>query len=156
MRGQVTRWLSETSYTTSIGPTMSVVPAELLSGTRNPGIGMLRAGPPGVDDHVVGDASVDGVVQGEADDTVIVRVERPGWVFAQHGAEGIDERLPEAGPVAARPGRQRDGQPGRARIDGCRLHRKPIVERLPPLLALTGPGDPGRELRGGPGRVRLG
>ena len=31
MRGQVTRWLSETSYTTSIGPTMSVVPAEPLS-----------------------------------------------------------------------------------------------------------------------------
>ena len=45
------------------------------------------------------------MVQGEADDAVIVRVERPGWVFAQHGAEDIDERLPEAGPVAARPGR---------------------------------------------------
>jgi hypothetical protein len=47
-----------------------------------------------------------------ADDTVIVRVERPGGVFAQHGAEGIDERLPQAGPVAARPGRHRNFQPG--------------------------------------------
>jgi hypothetical protein len=42
----------------------------------------LPAGPPGVDDHVVGDAGVDGVMQAEADDTVIVRVERPGRVFA--------------------------------------------------------------------------
>ena len=82
----------------------------------------------------MGDAGVDGVMQAEADDTVIVRVERPGGVFAQHRAEGIDERLPEAGPVAARPGRQRDFQPDRARIDGGRLHRKPIVEILFPLL----------------------
>src|SRR5260370_18571680 len=80
---------------------------------------------------------------------VIVRVERPGGVIAQHGAEGIDERLPEAGPVAARPGRQRDFQPDRARTDGSRLHPKPIVELLFPLLALLGPGHPGRELRGG-------
>jgi hypothetical protein len=56
--------------------------------------GLATGGPPGVDDHVVGDAGVDGVMQAEADDTVIVRVERPGGVFAQHGTEGIDERLP--------------------------------------------------------------
>ena len=77
-----------------------------------------------------------GVMQAEADDTVIVRVEGLGGVFAQHRAEGIDERLPEAGPVAARPGRQRDGQPGRTRIDGGRLRREPIVELLFPLRAL--------------------
>ena len=96
------------------------------------------------------------VMQAEADNTVIVRVERPGGVFAQHGAEGIDERLPEDGPVAARPGRQRDFQPDRARIDGGSPHRKPIVELLFPLSALIGPSHPGRELRGGRGRVRLG
>src|SRR6266581_4039160 len=95
-------------------------------------------------------------MQAEADETVIVRVERPGGVFAQHGAEGIDERLPEAGPVAAWPGRQRDFQPDRAWIDGGRLHRKPIVELLFPLSALIGPSHPGRELRGDLGRVRLG
>src|ERR1700733_10025125 len=88
--------------------------------------GQLQAGPPGVDDHVVGDGGVDAVMQAEADDTVIVRVERPGRVFAQHGAEGIDEPLREAGPVAARPGRQRDVQRSRARSDDGRLHRKPI------------------------------
>jgi hypothetical protein len=44
--------------------------------------GWLQAGPPGVDDHVVGDAGVDGVMQAEADDPVIVGVKRPGGVFA--------------------------------------------------------------------------
>ncbi len=44
----------------------------------------------------------------------------------------------------------------RAWIDGGCLHRKPIVELLLPLLALIGPSHPGRELRGGLGRVRLG
>ena len=38
----------------------------------------------------------------------------------------------------------------------ARMYRKPTVERLLPLFALIGPGDPGRELRGGPGRIRLG
>ena len=33
--------------------------------------GWLQAGPPGVDDYVVGDAGVDGVMQAEADDNVI-------------------------------------------------------------------------------------
>jgi hypothetical protein len=56
----------------------------------------------------------------------------------------------------ARPGRQRDGQPGRARIDGGRPRGKPVVERLFPLLALIGARHPGRELRGGRGGVRLG
>ena len=88
-------------------------------------------------------------MQAEADDTVVVRMERRGVAFIQHGAEGIDERLPEAGPVAARPGRQRDFQPDRARIDGGSLHRKPIVELLLPLSALIGPSHAGRELRGG-------
>src|SRR5690348_5757426 len=103
--------------------------------------GYLWAGPPGADDHVVGDADVDGVMQAEADDTVVVRVERPGRVFAQHRAEGIDERLPEAGPVPAWPGRQRDCQPGRAWIDGGRLHCQLIVEE-----SVTGMVRP----RGGP------
>jgi hypothetical protein len=31
------------------------------------------------------------------------RASAPGGVFAQHGAEGIDKRFPEADPVAARP-----------------------------------------------------
>ncbi len=44
-------------------------------------------------------------MQAEADDTVIVRVERPGGVFAQHGAEGIDERLPAEGPAGWLPNR---------------------------------------------------
>ena len=44
----------------------------------------------------MGDADVDGVMLAEADDPVIVRLERPGGVFAQYGAEGIDERFPEA------------------------------------------------------------
>ena len=99
---------------------------------------------------------VDGVMQGEADDTVIVRVERPVGVFAEHGSERVDERLPEAGPVTARPGRQRDCQPDRARIDGGRPRRKPIVEPLLPVSALIRPCHPGRELRGGPGHVRPG
>src|SRR5215467_4186800 len=64
-------------------------------------------------------------MQAEADDTVIVGVEWPGGVFAEHRAEGIDERFPEAGPVAARPGGQRDGQPGRARAEDGRLRRLP-------------------------------
>ena len=116
----------------------------------------LQAGPPGVDDHVVGEAGVDGVMQAEADDAVIVRVERLGGVFAEHGAEGIDERLPETGPVAARPGRQRDVQPDRARIDRGRPHREPIMELLFPLPAHIGPSHPDRELRAGPGRGWLG
>src|SRR5262249_34808240 len=95
-------------------------------------------------------------MQAEADNTVIVWVERPGRVFAQHGAEGIDEWFPEAGPVAARPGRQRDWQPGWAGLVGGRLPRKPVVECLFPLLALIGPSHPGRELRGARGGVRLG
>jgi len=53
--------------------------SSLAAATRR---GWLQAGPPGVDDYVVGDAGVDGVMQAEADDTVIVRVERPGGVFA--------------------------------------------------------------------------
>ena len=105
--------------------------------------GWLQAGPPGFDDHVVGYARVDGVVQAEADDTVIVRVERADGVFTQHGAEGIDERLPEVGPVAARPGPQRDCQAGRARVDGGRLRRKPVVELLFPPFAFIGPSRPG-------------
>jgi hypothetical protein len=44
--------------------------------------GWLQAGPPDVDDHVVADARADGVMQAETDDTVIVRVERPGGIFA--------------------------------------------------------------------------
>src|SRR5947208_8929288 len=102
--------------------------------------GWLQAGPPGVDDHVVDEAGVDGVMQAEADDTVVVRVARRGGVCAQYGPERIDERLPEVGPVAARPGRQRDFQPDRTRIDGGRLRRKPIVELLSPRSALMGPG----------------
>jgi hypothetical protein len=70
------------------------------------------------------------VMQREADDAVVVGVEGPNGVFAWHRAEGVDERLPEAGPVAARPGRQCDCQPGRARIDGGRPNRKPAVELL--------------------------
>jgi hypothetical protein len=105
--------------------------------------GWLQAGPPGFDDHVVGYARVDGVMQAEADDTVIVRVERADGVLTQHGAEGIDERLPEAGPVAARPGPQRDCQAGRARVDGGRPRRKPVVELLFPPFAFIGPSHPG-------------
>jgi hypothetical protein len=138
----------------AIGPVYQFRHARLQDRLAEPG--PLQSGPPGIDDHVVGDAGVDGVMQPEADDAVIVRVERPGGVFAQHGAEGIDERLPEANPVAARPGRQRDVQPDRARIDGGRLRRKPIVEFLFPPSPFIGPSHPGRELRGGPGRVRQG
>ena len=37
MRGKATCWLSETSYTTWLGPTMSAEPAEPPAGTHNPG-----------------------------------------------------------------------------------------------------------------------
>ena len=76
----------------------------------------------------MGDRGVDAVMQAEADDPVTAGVGRPGRIFAQHGAEGIDERRAEAGPVAARPGGQRDVQPGRARIDDGRLHHEPVVQ----------------------------
>jgi hypothetical protein len=56
-----------------------------------------------VDEHVVGDAGADGVIQAEADDTVIVRVERPG------GAALI-------GP--SHPGRELRGGTSRARLAG--------------------------------------
>jgi len=46
--------------------------------------------------------------------------------------------------------------PAGPRTEGGRLPREPIVERLFPLLALTGPGHLGRELRAGSGRARLG
>ena len=39
MRGKATCWLSETSYTTWLGPTMSMEPAEPPAGTHRPRIG---------------------------------------------------------------------------------------------------------------------
>ena len=45
---------------------------------RRKAAGQLEASPPGVDDHIVGDAAAGGVMQSKADDTVIVRAERPG------------------------------------------------------------------------------
>jgi hypothetical protein len=68
----------------------------------------LQVLPPCVDDHVIADAGVDVMVQAEVEDPVVMGVERPAWVFAQDGAQGVDERLPEAGPVPARPCRYRD------------------------------------------------
>jgi hypothetical protein len=47
----------------------------------------------------VGDGGVGGVVQGEADDAVIARVERPGGVFAQQRFEGIDQWLQRLGQL---------------------------------------------------------
>ena len=74
------------------------------------------------------DTGVDGVMQGEADDSVIVRVERPGGVFAQHRPEGVDERLPEIGPpaMASTCARKRAsftwlGCPARSQLASCGL-----------------------------------
>ena len=88
-------------------------------------------------------------MQAEADDTVIVRVERPGGVFAQHGSKASMigfQGWPSCGPARS----SARFQPGRARIDRGRLHRKPIVELLFPLLSLIGASHPDRELRVAP------
>jgi hypothetical protein len=82
----------------------------------------------------MGDADVDVVVQADADYAVIVRVERPGRIVAQHGAERIDKRFPEVSPVTARPGRHGDAHADRAGLAGGCLQRKPVVRPLPPAL----------------------
>src|SRR5437773_8995598 len=81
--------------------------------------GWLQAGPPGVDDHVVDEAGVDGVMQAEGDDTVVVRVARRGGGCAPHGPERIGERLPGGWPGAGRAGR-----PGR---EGPRLDSRHVT-----------------------------
>ena len=109
--------------------------------------GQLQACPPGVDDHVVGDAGVDGVMQAR----LTIRSSR-GWnggeILAQHGAEGIDERLPEAGPVgpgrtsarcSARPGPDRWGPPAPQAGRGAAASI-PCVHRIQPYGPRTAGG----------------
>jgi hypothetical protein len=52
----------------------------------------------------VAQALVGVVVQAEADDAVITGAQRPGKVFALHGAERAEERFPQVSPAPARAG----------------------------------------------------
>jgi hypothetical protein len=54
-------------------------------------------------------SSIDVVVQTETGYAVIVGMEGPFEIFAENRAEGVDEWLPDIGPVPARLGRNTDG-----------------------------------------------
>ena len=96
------------------------------------------------------------VMQAEATDAVIMRVERARGVFAQHGAECVDQRLPEVGPVAARPGCHHDIHANRSGHGWRYLVLYPAVQLLSPFPAHVGSRHPGRELRGDRGGLLTG
>lgn len=111
-----------------------------------------------VDGDVVADAAGDVVLQAEADDAVMVGLESPEQDFAQDRTEGINQRLPQVGPVARGPGHQRELHRGQAGPYGghLRLH-EPVGEFLFPAgrsEALPAGGEqPGGHGRFWPGRA---
>ena len=84
-----------------------------------------------VDGDVVADAAGDVVLQAGADDAVMVGLKSPEPSFAQDRTEGINQRLPQVGPVAPGPGHQRELHRGQAGPYGghLRLH-EPVGEFL--------------------------
>jgi hypothetical protein len=72
--------------------------------------------PPESDLHVIAERGVDVVVQAQVDDPVVVWVERPAGVFTEEGSKRVDQRFPQVGPVAGRPGADRDMQRADPRV----------------------------------------
>ena len=94
-------------------------------------------------------SSIHVVVQSETGYAVIVGMEGPFEIFAENGAEGVDEWLPDIGPVPAGPGRNTDGHAD----SPCRQDRvldlqEPFTKGRLPFWADVGTGDLSGKLRG--------
>jgi hypothetical protein len=83
---------------------------------RDAGVEDSQSGPARLDGHVVAERAVGVVMQAQAGNPVIEGMEWARGIFTEDGSEGVQERLPEVGPVAARSGRyddvERDGPRG--------------------------------------------
>jgi len=105
-----------------------------------------------VDGDVVADAAGDVVLQAEADDAVMVGLKSPEQDFAQDRTEGINQRLPQVGPVAPGPGHQRELHRGRPdhTADICACTSRSGSSCSMPAAQRTLPS--GGEQQGGHGR----